>query len=310
MTRQAYPLLQFAARSLWERRDQVTRTLRRADYEAMGGVEGALARHADSVLNGLSEDELRAARALLLRLVTPENTRRTVTETDLLAGLPVEAITVYDRLTKSRLVSIRKGRSKDGGGSRLELAHESLVVNWTVLADWISESREELVFLAEVGQAAALWERRGRRAEKVWVGDGLIDAEATLARTTTETPAHVAAFLSAGRQLRDRRIRRRRFWSTSIPLALSIVAIIFALQKNEAEVAQKQSEQQRRQAVMERTVAEDQRQQARRRQVEAIVEGAQAAYDRGAYQEARAKLRSALNSPTVSRRRFAACGGN
>ena len=64
------PLLQFAARSLWERRDQVARQLRRKDYDAMGGVEGALARHADGVLHGLSHDELMAARAMLLRLVT------------------------------------------------------------------------------------------------------------------------------------------------------------------------------------------------------------------------------------------------
>ncbi|MEE2786566.1 MAG: protein kinase, partial [Myxococcota bacterium] len=288
------PLLQFAARSLWERRDQVARTLRRADYDAMGGVEGALARHADRVLEGLSEDELRAARGMLLRLVTPENTRRSVTETDLLTGLPSEATIVYERLTKSRLVSIRKGRSKDGGASRLELAHESLVVNWAVLSDWIAESREELVFLAEVGQAAELWERRGRRSEELWVGDGLVDALATLGRTTTEIPPIVVSFLVAGRRLRDRRIRRRRFWSTTIPIALSIIALIFALQKNEAEVAQQQSEQQRRQAVMERTAAENQRQQARKNQVDAIIEGAQAAYDRGAYLESRAKLRSAL----------------
>ena len=70
------PLLQFAARTLWDRRDTVNHRLRRADYEAMGGVEGALARHADEVLHGLSHQELQIARTLLLRLVTPESTRR------------------------------------------------------------------------------------------------------------------------------------------------------------------------------------------------------------------------------------------
>ena len=33
------PLLQFVARSLWEKRDQVHHTLRRVDYESMGGVD-------------------------------------------------------------------------------------------------------------------------------------------------------------------------------------------------------------------------------------------------------------------------------
>ncbi len=44
------PLLQFVARQLWERRDRDRRLLRAAAYREMGGVEGALANHADAIL--------------------------------------------------------------------------------------------------------------------------------------------------------------------------------------------------------------------------------------------------------------------
>ena len=78
------PLLQFATRMLWERRDRTRRVLRRADYDAIGGVAGALAVHADGVLEGLSEAELKLARELMLRLVTADGTRRVLLRTRIL----------------------------------------------------------------------------------------------------------------------------------------------------------------------------------------------------------------------------------
>ncbi len=74
----ALPLLQFTASRLWEGRDRERRLLTEASYRAFGGVGGALASHADSVLDGLSPAERRWARVLLLRLVTPERTRAVV----------------------------------------------------------------------------------------------------------------------------------------------------------------------------------------------------------------------------------------
>jgi hypothetical protein len=157
------PLVQFALGMLWAERDQEKHLLTTLAYDAMGGIAGALATHADQVLQGLSETELQLARDLLLRLVTAEGTRRVLTRRQALAGLPTEATGVLALLTGSRLVSTR--RSQSGGEAELELAHESLIRSWTRLARWLDESKEELVFLQEIGQAAELWERRGRRAE-------------------------------------------------------------------------------------------------------------------------------------------------
>src|SRR5205814_1459088 len=46
----ALPLLQFAASKLWETRDPSRKLLTDASYRAMGGVAGALATHADNVV--------------------------------------------------------------------------------------------------------------------------------------------------------------------------------------------------------------------------------------------------------------------
>ncbi len=90
------PLLQFACAQLWERRDRQRRRLPRATYREIGGVEGALATHADGMLDSLDRRQIELARSLLLRLVTPERTRRTLTRGQLLDG--VDAADVLDRL--------------------------------------------------------------------------------------------------------------------------------------------------------------------------------------------------------------------
>ena len=46
------PLLQFALAELWEARDTTARVIPTAALERIGGVAGALARHADDVLGG------------------------------------------------------------------------------------------------------------------------------------------------------------------------------------------------------------------------------------------------------------------
>ena len=134
----ALSMLQFAARTLWERRDETRRLLRRDTFVAMGGVAGALAEHADGVLEGLTAAELGAAREILLRLVSPARTRRAVSTRDALAGLGADGERALDRLTHSRLISVRKGL--DDEHPRLELVHDSLIHTWEQLAEWVEET--------------------------------------------------------------------------------------------------------------------------------------------------------------------------
>ena len=152
------PLLQFACEQLWQDRDRSRKVLTRRAYEAMGGVAGALARHADGLLAGLDQADLDAAHVMLLRLVTPERTRRVLPREALLEGLEPAAAVVLERLTEGRLVSLKRSR---GRSARVELVHELLVVNWARLRRWIEESHEDLVFLEEAGRAAELWAERG-----------------------------------------------------------------------------------------------------------------------------------------------------
>jgi WD40 repeat protein/serine/threonine protein kinase len=267
------PLLQFAGQLLWEHRDVDRHELLRSSYEALGGVAGALARHADGVLSGLPPSSLQLARALLLRLVTADGTRRVLARTQLLAGLGEDADQVLDRLVSARLITARQGEVRSE--VELELVHESLIVTWARLRRWIEESREELAFLAEIGQAAELWDKRGRRFEEVWRGDALRDALRKVDRCTTKVPELVLAFLRAGAEKYQRFTRRRRWRRAAVVAVLSITALVALV------VAAILSKQKR--------AIEEQRAEAQR-------EGARAAQRWDDLLEARAKLRTSLET--------------
>ncbi|MCX5746741.1 MAG: serine/threonine-protein kinase [Proteobacteria bacterium] len=70
----ALPLLQFAATKLWEARDRERRLLTTASYEAIGGVSGALALHADEVVEAMHANARRLTHKVFRHLVTPERT--------------------------------------------------------------------------------------------------------------------------------------------------------------------------------------------------------------------------------------------
>ena len=82
------PLLQFALAEIWEARDQAHDTITAADLDKLGGISGALARHADGVLARLSPAQRRAAHTLLLHLVTLESTRATLGHEELVGDDP------------------------------------------------------------------------------------------------------------------------------------------------------------------------------------------------------------------------------
>jgi WD40 repeat protein/serine/threonine protein kinase len=283
------PLLQFATRKMWDHRDQDKKLLRRAIYDRMGGVEGALADHADGVLQGLSAGQVTVARDLLLRLVTPDGTRRILAWNDTVQGLGSEAEEILNRLIQSRLVLVGKGRGNEKADAELELVHESLVRRWYRLARWFDESRDELALLNDLTQVAELWEKRGRREQEVWQGKALREAEEVAKRNAGAVSETVLEFLQVSRQREERLLRRKRAFQVAgvtLLVAVALGASIFAWALADKE----------REATRQRDRAEQQSLRARKRFAEAQREAARAALLRGDPFEARAKLRMSLET--------------
>ncbi len=218
------PMLQFACRTLWESRDRERRHIRRETYEAMGGLTGALARHAERAMAEFSTVERRIARGILLQLVVGA-TRKSVRRDELVGSTDdvARAEGVLDRLVAARLLVQRS--TDDGEQTLIEIAHESLLVSWTQLARWIEESRDERRVLEELGSATELWERRGKRAEETWSAVDIANARGRIAQLDVGLPMRLEQFLSAG-EARHRRLRRRRMVAYGIAVATAVAVAI------------------------------------------------------------------------------------
>lgn len=267
------PMLEFTASLLWEKRDVKRRCLCRSVYEEMNGVAGALAKHADSVLEKFTPPQLRVAHHLLLRLVTPDKTRKVLSRDMALDGLGPEAPWILEQFTLARLISLHKVYRHERIDIECELSHESLIQTWQQLARWIDESRAELRLLTEVNQAAELWDKRGHRMVEAWHGDLLYEARHLLHSSSTPLPEKTRHFLETGLKRERQLLRRKRIiWGASI---LVLVGVTLA-------------------SLIVAWIIAEQRQKERIQWAETQLEGARAAVSREHWIEARAKLRGSL----------------
>lgn len=275
----ALPLVAFAARLLFERRDKEQRLLLRRAYVEMGGVSGALAKHADGVLVAMSERQIEVTRRLLLRLVTSNGNRRAITRDQALGGLPhPDGEEVLNRLLQARILAVR--RSAGEGYALVEIAQESLTRTWGTLGGWILQGRDRVAFVDEVTQAARLWDKRGRIGAELWQGRALAEALQRLRQLEGEVPDLARLFLERGRQ-RDRR-RRWQLRGAAIfgALVAVVVMVVLFVQKREAD-------EQRDRALRQQELTEQQR-------AEALRQAARAAFRGGRTLEARAEVRAAF----------------
>ncbi|HEU4729959.1 MAG TPA: formylglycine-generating enzyme family protein, partial [Kofleriaceae bacterium] len=213
------PLLQFTLAELWDTRDATAGMIRAVSLDALGGVTGALTRHADRLLAGLHARERDAARRILLRLVTIEGTRTRRSKTELITDGPERDAehAALEVLVRGRVLVANN--AQDGA---YEIAHEALLTSWSTLQGWLQRDAVNQAIHERVEQAAASWDRMGRSRDLLW-------GRRQLAETRALDPAGLtpreAAFLAAA----SRAIRRRRVLGAGISAVLVIVAVVVGL---------------------------------------------------------------------------------
>lgn len=237
------PLLQFTLSLLWEAREPGRRIIPAVALAALGGVGGALARHADAVYERLSPKQRAAARRILGQLITVEGTRARRRRQELIGGSVTvsghalglahadareDAIAALDALTAGRIVSVRADES--GAGSAYELAHESLLTSWGSLRAWLAEDASLRALRQRLTWAAIEWERFGHTRDLLWRRRQLSEA---VPLSMQILPPQEARFLKASR----RALRMRRIASglllASIPAMLALLYVAATLRARE-----------------------------------------------------------------------------
>ena len=241
----ALPLLQYTLWELWQRCDG--RRLTIAAYREIGGVQGALERRADEIVDNLDAAAREVCRRIFLRLTQPgegtEDTKRRAPFRELLdsASDAQTVEKVIHRLVDARLIATEgRGRSPQEGGGRdqeryVEVAHEALIRSWSRLREWIEADREALVTHRRLTEAANQWNQNGRDESFLYRGVSLAKTEEWSNTHAEDLNSMEREFLTASRALRERirwergRNARSRRLALGVMVAVVIAALGFGL---------------------------------------------------------------------------------
>jgi energy-coupling factor transporter ATP-binding protein EcfA2 len=200
------PLLQFALREIWGLQEK--RKITRKSYDAIGGVQGALARRAEAIFAEMTADGTNARMAadfqrLFTRLVTPgegqEDTRRIVERRE----LGDEVWSLAQRLAgeANRLVVTS---APDPSRETAEVVHEALIRNWPTLAGWINRDRAFLSWLRQIKSNVELWSADPSDDGPLLRGGMLAQARDWLARRREDLSPAEQGYIEASLALRRR----------------------------------------------------------------------------------------------------------
>ncbi len=268
----ALALLSFTAAELWKLRDRHFRQLTRKAYVAIGGVAGALAKHAEATLSELSVEDQRLVRIAFRHLVTVDGTRQVLTIDELYQLLErnPRARAVVDRLIAARLLVA----SEDAGGlARIEIIHEALLAAWPRLVEWRREDAGGARLRDQLRIAARQWEARGHPRGLLWRDDALAEYRIWRARHPGMMTEVEEAFgrTSLHAERRGRRVRNIALGATFVILGV-IAAVLFRLREHASS--------QQEIAEIEKQRAESERARAEARANELVLVNAESSLDR------------------------------
>ena len=189
------PLLEFALTQLWPH--QQARLITLAGYQGIGGVTGALNRHAErtyqELLGQFSDERIRRVMLALVRSRggAAEATRRLVSRLRL-----GEDWEVARSLAKQRLLIV--GDDDGKGEGTAEIAHEALIREWPRFAGWVNEDSEFQHWLASAEE---------RIAESELLPDTrLAEADRWLAERGGDVPSEVRQLVQDSKSESQRRL--------------------------------------------------------------------------------------------------------
>lgn len=220
------PLLQFTLDQLYQVREGSRMTMEA--YRALGGdlgdgvsgLRGVLAKRANELYEGLSEQQQETMKRVLLRLVevgeeTIARRRAERSELSLKGVSETEVSEILERLTASdiRLLVASSDANPDGGKpvNYYEVSHEALLTHWEQLKEWIAENRNDLRLDSEYRRVANEWTNSNRDKSFLFQGMRLEVAEQWLQRFDASTQLQRDFIqVSQYKQERDTRQERER----------------------------------------------------------------------------------------------------
>ncbi|MET7685345.1 helix-turn-helix domain-containing protein [Streptomyces sp. NPDC005423] len=239
----ALPLVSHALLATWQQREGTVLTV--AGYERTGGIQGAVARTAETVFARLYPAEQKTIRRVLSRLVHVRDdgtaaTRRRMSRGALMAQV-ADAAAALDAFVRARLITV--------DSDTVEITHEALLRAWPRLRDWIHADRAGLLVHQQLAHAAAEWESEQRDPSALYRGTRLdtVRAWAEEGDGLSRLSPGEEAFLRAAQAeenarqdltKRQVRIRQRLLAALAVLLGLALTAGGVAYQQRASALRQ------------------------------------------------------------------------
>lgn len=222
----ALPLLEFTLTQLYDKTDPAQRVIRFDTYDSIGGVQGALAAHAEASLakvfpplvqttylgsDTLDDDTqsfenkyglqaLHCFGSVALKLVEigigdgEKPVRKFPSKTTLESDQLQARLT--NQLIDDRLLVVTA--DKQGNNISVSVAHEALLNCWPTLRNWIEKHRADLKILTRLKADAEAWEKSGQNPHLLYTDElRLKDAQCLLEQDFLETE-NQKEFVQAG----------------------------------------------------------------------------------------------------------------
>lgn len=251
------PLVQHALMrtwDLWAAHGDRGRPIDLEDYEAGGGLEDALARHADEAYFELTDDRSRTiAEGMFKRLTELDEDGREARRPTRLDEIAAVTESTPQEVRDAIAHFEGEGRSfvTVSADDVVDISHESLIRQWPRLRTWVREEAASRDTYQQLAERARNW----KRGEAALLRDPDLeidtrwwnDTQPTRAWAQRYDPAFDAATEYLGRSRNA--ARRRRLLGIGAVMALGVLAAVFAFLAVWANRAQADAERQERIAV-------------------------------------------------------------
>jgi len=244
------PLLQFTLEELYQQRtDDGMLTLEA--YRELGGVEGSLAKRAETVFKDLPDDVEEELPKVLNELVSIEQDghktigRKRASWSDVTMGKSRDLIEAF---VEHRLFVTELGSD---GSAVVTVAHEALLWHWPRVREWVDQNRENLRIRSRIAAAAERWENHDKRADLLLPAGKPIGEAESLLEQGIELHDDEASFVRAS-ITKAKRIQRLR---AGVVAALAVLGLVAAGSSYIADQERAKAFQQRERAQVEAETA-------------------------------------------------------
>jgi hypothetical protein len=204
------PLLEFVLKELWKTR-RGGEMLHEA-YDAMGQLQGAIARKAEDVFGSFSREEQHAVQRVFLQLVHPsesaEDTRRRASFTEISPSFLPLVWKLADQEHRLLVTSKNTITSED----TVEVSHEALIRSWARLQGWLKADREFLLWRERFRAVKADWQGKSKDDRLLLRDPLLTEAEGWLAKRGDQLieDDHLYIQVSAALRAREEQVENER----------------------------------------------------------------------------------------------------